>query len=69
MAPPSLDQHLSLAERGKDFPVEQVVAQFGIETLIVSVLPRTAWLDVERLHANPAEPGAHRLGGEFAAIV
>ena len=34
----------------------QLVAELGIEALAVAVLSRTARLDVERLHADPAEP-------------
>ena len=69
MLPPALDQHLRLAKRGEDFHIEQFVAQLGIEALIVSVLPRTARLDIECSHADPAEPRAYCLGPEFAAIV
>ncbi len=33
------------------------------------MLPRAARLDVKRLDPDPAEPAAHRPGGELAAIV
>jgi hypothetical protein len=69
MSPPALDQHLRLAKRGEDFHIQQLVAQLGIEAFIVSILPRTARLDIERLHPDPAEPRAYCLGREFAAIV
>lgn len=69
MLPPTLDQHLRLAKRGEDFHIEQLVAQFGIEALIVSVLPGAARLDVERFHTNPAKPATHRFGDKFRAVV
>ena len=69
MPAPVLDQDLSLAERRENFSVEQLVAQLRIEALIVAILPWAAGFDIERLHADPAEPAAHRLGGEFAAII
>jgi hypothetical protein len=39
MPPPALDEHLSFPERGKDFHIEQLVAQLGIEALIVPIFP------------------------------
>ncbi len=69
MPTPALDRDLSLAERRKDFSIQQRVAQLRIEALIVAILPWAAGFDIERLHAEPAEPAAHRLGGEFAAII
>jgi hypothetical protein len=69
MPAPALDQDLSLAERRENFSVEQLIAQLRIEALIVAILPWAAGFDIERLHADPAEPAAHRLGGEFAAII
>ena len=69
MPAPALDQDLSLAERRENFSVEQLVAQLRIEALIVAILPWAAGFDIERLHTDPPEPAAHRLGGEFAAIV
>ena len=44
-------------------------AQLGIEALIVPVFPGTARLDIERLYADPAEPGTHRLGGELRTVI
>jgi hypothetical protein len=34
-----------------------------------SDLPRTAWLDEQGLHIDPAEPFANRTGGELGTIV
>jgi len=69
MSAPVLDQDLSLAERREDFSIPQLVAQLRIEALIVAILLRVAGFDIEGLHADPTKPAAHRLGGEFAAII
>jgi hypothetical protein len=43
--PPSgLDHGLRLFERIEDLPVEQLIAQSGVEALAVAALPRTAFL-------------------------
>jgi hypothetical protein len=39
MAPPLLNQHLRLAECREDLPIQQLVAQLGIEALIVPIFP------------------------------
>ena len=46
MAPPALNDDLSLAQRVEDFAVEKFVAQARIEALDVAVFPRTARRDV-----------------------
>ena len=33
-----------------NFPVQELVPQLTVEALVVAVLPRTTWLDIERLH-------------------
>jgi hypothetical protein len=59
---PSLDQHLRLVQRRQLLTCQQLVAEFGIEAIAVALRPWRSRLDVERLHADPAEPGAHALG-------
>ena len=39
MAPPQFDENLGLLEGVEDLPVQELVAQSGIETLDVAVLP------------------------------
>jgi len=46
---PSFDYHLCLLERVEYLSVQQFVPQFAIETFIVAIFPRTAWLDVKGL--------------------
>lgn len=46
---PSLDDDLSFSECVKDFSVEQLIAEFAVEGLAVSVIPGASWLYIERL--------------------
>ena len=66
---PLLDQQLGLLHRVEDLAVEQLVAQLAVEILDISVLPWAARLDVQRLHADSAEPLPHDGRGELAAVV
>jgi hypothetical protein len=52
VAPPALDDDSGLSERVEDFAVEQLVAKARVEALDVTVLPRTAPLDVSGLGAD-----------------
>ena len=54
---PLLDEHLRLFERVEDLSVQELVPELAVEALVVAVLPRTARLDVERLYAEPPQPG------------
>lgn len=56
MLAPSLDLDLGLVERRKLLNRQQFVTKFGIKALAISVLPWRSRLDVERRHADPAEP-------------
>jgi hypothetical protein len=40
VAAPSLDQDLGLAERVKDFAIEQLVTEAGVEVFAAAVFPR-----------------------------
>ena len=42
MAPPALDNDLSLAQRVEDLAVEQLVAKPGVEALHVLCVPKTS---------------------------
>ena len=50
------DNHLRLDQGVQHFALHQLIVQFAIETLIITVLPGTAGLDIERLDTNAAEP-------------
>ena len=69
MLAPVFDQHLCLLQRVEDLPVEQLVAQFTVDALIVAILPWRTRLYEQCLYANPWQPFPDRDGGELAAIV
>ena len=67
--PPAFDEDLGLPKRVEDFSIQKFITQFAIEAFIVAVLPRAAWLDVERRHADASQPVADHLGGELRAVI
>ncbi len=69
MAAPALDDDLCLGEAVEDLPVEQLVAELGIEALAIAVLPRGPRLDVGCLRADGRDPLPHRPGDELRAVV
>ena len=66
---PLLDEDDGLGQRVEDLAVQELVPQLAVEALVVAVLPRTAGLDVERLHTEPGEPPPHELRGELRPVV
>ena len=66
---PALDHDLSLLQLIEEFPVQQLVAQTGVEALDVTVLPRAAGRDVGRLGTDCADPFLHGFGYELRTIV
>lgn len=44
--PPVFDDHSRLGQRPEPFPIQAFSPQPGVEALDVTVLPRTAWLDI-----------------------
>jgi hypothetical protein len=69
VAPPALDDDSGLSERVEDFAVEQLVAKARVEALDVTVLPRTAPLDVSGVGADRSDPFLHGLGHELRSVV
>ena len=65
---PALDHDLSLLQRVEDLPVQQLVAQAGVEALDVAVLPRAAGRDVGRLGTDGGDPFLHGLGDELGPL-
>lgn len=69
MASPALDHDLGLLQRIEDFSVQQLVAQAGVETLDVAVLPWAAGRDVGCLGTDGGDPILHGLGNELGTVV
>lgn len=65
---PALDDDLCFPERVEDFPVQQRVAEPGIETLGIAIHPRAPRLDVGRPGADCCDPVPSRLSDELGAI-
>lgn len=66
---PTFDEDGGFPQRVEDLPVQELVPELAVEAFVVAVLPWAAWLDVERLHADPAKPVVHGMGGKLRAIV
>jgi len=69
VTPPTLDDDLGFAQRVEDFTIEQFIAQAGIKTLDVTILPGATWCDLGGLCADCCDPILHSLGEELRAIV
>ena len=67
--PPLLDEYNCLGQCVEDLAVQELVPQLAVEAFVVAVLPGTAWLDEQRLNANPGQPPPHELGRELWPVV
>jgi len=45
LLPPPFDDHLDLPKGIENLPIEDLISEFSIEGLVVSILPGAAWLD------------------------
>ena len=52
MLPPLFNDDLRLFEGVKDFAVQQLIPQSGVEAFTIPVFPRRSWLDVGSLCAD-----------------
>jgi len=69
VAPPALDNDLSLVQRVEDFAIEQFIAQASIKTLDIAIFPGATWCDVGGLCADRCNPLLHSLGHKLRPIV
>ena len=65
---PTLDDDLGFPQRVEYLAIEQFIAQAGIETLDVAVLPGAAGFDVGRLRPDCADPVLHPFSDELWAV-
>jgi hypothetical protein len=54
LPPPALYQDLGLLQGAENLPLEQLITQFPIEALIVTILTRTASFNAERFDSYSA---------------
>ena len=66
---PSCAKESRLRECRKNLARQQLVAQSGVETFNDSVLPRRAWLDVQRVGSAFFTPLFHHIRDELTSIV
>ena len=60
MVSPAFDEHLRLLQCVEDLSIEQLVSEFPIEWLVVSVLPWASGFDEQRLNVETREPAPDR---------
>ena len=69
MPAPSLDQDFRFLQRVQHLPIQELVAELGVEALAATVLPRASRRNVERFHVQPIQPLAQGGGDELRAVV
>ena len=69
MVSPGFDENLGFLEGVEDLPVQELVAQSGIETLDVAVLPGRSRLDEGSAGADRGDPPPDGLGDELRSVV
>lgn len=52
MNAPLLDQNPCLVQAVEKFAIQELVSEFPVEALAVTVLPRATWFDIRRLSAD-----------------
>jgi len=67
--PPFFNQHLGLFQGIEDLTVEPFITEFAIEALDVTVFPRAARLNKERLNIKVFEPLANNSGRELGTVI
>ena len=66
---PALDDDPRLSEAVEHLPVQQLVAELGVEALAVAVLPGASGLDERGPGSHRGDPLSHGLGDELGTIV
>ena len=69
LVPPSFDQHFRLSDCIEDFAIEPFIPSWSIETLMIAILPRAAWLDTHGPDAKSVEPLLNGLRRTFLPSV
>lgn len=69
LSAPVFNDDFGFGEVVEQLHAQAFIAQFAVETFIVSVLPRGSWLDVQCLRTNSAEPLADSSRSELTSII
>ncbi len=67
--PPLFDHDLGLPQRVKNLSIQAFIPQLPVEALAVTVLPRTAWLDVQRSRPHISQPLPKFRSHELRTVV
>jgi len=63
------DHHARFRQRPQLLPIQALVPEAPVKTFHKAVLPRTTWLDVNRLDMVFRQPPLHDLGDELRPVV
>ena len=66
---PEPGDHANFLQCVEDLPVEQLVAEPGVERFYVPVLPGAAWFDEQGAHTDFLKPLSDGLGRELGPVV
>lgn len=66
---PAFNDHLGFPHIVEYFSIEQLISEFAVEALNISIFPRTSGLNKKRLGPEPRQPLPDCLGGKLGAIV
>jgi hypothetical protein len=66
---PLFDDDLGLLQAVEYLPVQEFIAEPGIEALAIAVLPWRPWFYVSGLRTNCLDPLSNRIGDELRSVV
>ena len=69
LAQPLSDDDVGLVDAREPLSVEHLAAERTVEPLVISILPRRAREDPDRLNPNPPRPGLQGVGDELRPVV
>ncbi len=69
LSEPGSDDDLGLLGGVEVFCVEDFAAQCAVDALVVTVLPRRPWIDLDRLDPDLSQPVLQCCSGELRAII
>ena len=68
-APIVLHDDASFGDEKEDFWRKTFVSKTAMKTFDDAILPRAAWLDIQRLHLGGSAPVLNEPGDKFRAII
>ena len=62
---PNIDSDLGLSCGVESFSVEDFFSQGAVKAFVVSIFPRTAWIDLHWFYPNPLQPDCSYPASQF----